>query len=464
MKNIVVIGAGYVGLVTAACFAKKGIVVTVVENNATKIEMLLAGQIPFYEPGLNELVAQGIAQKSLIFVSSITQAMHAKPELIFSCVGTPSLPNGSVDMSYVWTVMQQIAQNLTSYAVIVNKSTVPVGTAQKVYDFLAKELAARNAVIDFDVASNPEFLREGNAVYDFAHPDRIVLGFKKNEAESLRAQNLLSSFYAPFITKPEQIVIMNFESAELTKYAANTMLATRISFVNELARLAEIVGADIEQVSLGMGLDQRIGSAFLRAGIGYGGSCFPKDVKALIDMGKQHGIKMSLATTVEDINDAQRILFAQKVIAQYQGNLAGKIIGIWGLAFKPETDDIRCSPALDIMHMLLDRGAALLVYDPVALENVRPLFAKNVTFASSAASVLTSSDALLILTEWKEFLQFKPQEFNTLRDKTVFDGRNCLDAKNIIAQGIVYFCIGRSLAVDFVMPQKSVAVLENLAR
>lgn len=450
MKKVVVIGAGYVGLVTAACFAKKGSFVTVVENNSAKVEKLLAGSIPFYEPGLDQLVTQGINEKKLVFVSSIEQALLLQPELIFSCVGTPSLSDGSVDMSYVWNVMETVANNLESSAVIVNKSTVPVGTAQKVTDFMRKKLVERKVDFDVQVASNPEFLREGCAVYDFINPDRIVLGLVDYDGTVTHAQLLLEQFYIPFITCKEQILVMNAESAELTKYASNTMLATRISFVNELARLAEVVGADIEQVAFGMGLDSRIGPSFLKAGVGYGGSCFPKDVKALIDMGKQYGICMSLASTVEDINNEQRLLFAQKIISHYSGNLTGKTIGIWGLAFKPETDDIRAAPALDIMYELLQAGANLIVYDPVAIDGVRPLFNQNVIFVSDAATVVKLADSLVILTEWKEFLQFDTQEFNTLRDKTIFDGRNCLNAKKIQEQGISYFCIGKQMESDFV--------------
>lgn len=460
MKKVVVIGAGYVGLVTAACFAKKGSFVTVVENNHSKVEKLLAGSIPFYEPGLAELVTQGINEKKLVFVSSVEQALPSQPELIFSCVGTPSLPDGSVDMSYVWNVMESVANNLEYSAVIVNKSTVPVGTAQKVTDFMRKKLAERKVDFDVQVASNPEFLREGCAVYDFINPDRIVLGLVNYDGTVTYAQRLLEQFYVPFVTDKKKILVMNAESAELTKYAANTMLATRISFVNELSRLAEAVGADIEQVAFGMGLDTRIGPSFLKAGVGYGGSCFPKDVKAFIDMGKQHGICMSLATTVEDINNQQRLLFAQKVISYYRGNLTGKTIGIWGLAFKPETDDIRAAPALDIMHELLQVGARLVVYDPVAMEGVRPLFASDVVFASDAVSVVNTVDSLLILTEWKEFLQFDVQQFDTLRDKTIFDGRNCLDAKKIEAVGVSYFCIGKQAAADFIGCDKR-ALSEN---
>jgi len=443
VEKVVVIGAGYVGLVTAACFAKKGWSVTVVENNNSKVVKLLSGEIPFYEPGLSELVTTGIKNKTLCFVSTIEQALLCNPELIFSCVGTPSLPDGSVDMSYVWEVMRQIGTCLSSYSVIVNKSTVPVGTAQKAKQLLQKMFDERKVLFGFEVVSNPEFLREGNAVYDFLHPDRVVLGFAKID-EVGRAHKILSDFYASFVTSQEQMVCMNFESAELTKYAANTMLAMRISFINELAQLALKVGADIEQVAFGMGLDERIGPSFLKAGIGYGGSCFPKDVKALIDIGKKNGIPMSLATATEQVNNEQRLTFAHQIVAHYGGSLTGKTIGIWGVAFKPETDDVRSAPSIDIMKTLLSFGAKLIVYDPVALEAIANYRSEQVIFATSARQVLELSDVLVVATEWKEFLQIDMQAFTLLRDRTIFDGRNCFDMKKCSDFGIRYFCVGRS--------------------
>lgn len=440
MKKIAVIGAGYVGLVTAACFAQKNNQVIVVETNEAKIQSLLDGQVPFYEPGLDNCVATGIAQGTLIFVTTLAEALTYQPSVIFSCVGTPSLPDGSADLSYVTVAMEQIGNALNDYCLVINKSTVPVGTTRKVQAIIAQTLSARGKSISFDVASNPEFLREGNALHDFMHPDRVVVG-----VESEKARDILYELYDPFVASKAQIFPMNFESAELTKYASNSMLATRISFMNQLALFADTVGADIDHVRRGMGSDKRIGHDFLNAGIGYGGSCFPKDVKALINMGKEHHQPMTVAEQVELVNDQQRDYFVGLIKKHYGPLLQGKKIGIWGLAFKPETDDIRCAPSLDVIKQLLAAGATIVAYDPVAMPVVKAVLGETIKYAQSAAQVLEEADFLVLLTEWKEFRLYTPAQLTVIKEKVLFDGRNCFDPLVMGEHGITYYCIGRNV-------------------
>jgi UDPglucose 6-dehydrogenase len=447
VKTIAVVGAGYVGLVTGACFAQKNNKVIVVENNAEKVQELLKGHVPFYEPGLDDLVRQGIEQGTLIFVENIAASLAYNPSIIFSCVGTPSLPSGAADLSYVWQVAKEIGQHLSSYCVIVNKSTVPVGTAQKVKAVLQEQLDLRGVLSSFDVVSNPEFLKEGDALNDFLRPERVVIG-----TESEKAFDELASLYAPFVSNDAQIIKMSVVSAELTKYASNAMLATRISFMNQVAQFADAVGADIEQVKLGMSKDKRIGAHFLNAGIGYGGSCFPKDVKALINMGNELALEMSLIKEVDRVNDSQRQWFIKKILTYYGHVLENKKIGIWGLAFKPETDDIRSSPALDTINVLLQKGAVLHVYDPVAMPLVKLLYQDTISYAQSADELLSKVDCLVVLTEWKEFLRFQPQDFTALKDKVVFDGRNCFDPVRMSEQGITYHSVGRAGTAQQVSP------------
>lgn len=439
MKTIAVIGAGYVGLVTGACFAQKDNTVIIVENNNDKIKSLLNGIVPFYEPGLPELVSNAIANKKIIFVNNVKQAIEYNPEIIFSCVGTPSSSDGSADLSQVWAVAREIGRTLAGYAVIVNKSTVPVGTAQKVEALIHEELQKRHTAIPFDVASNPEFLKEGDALHDFLSPDRVVIG-----TISPLAENILYQLYKPFITDDAQIIIMNRESAELTKYAANAMLATRISFMNQIALLADKVGANIDHIKNGISKDKRIGGAFLNAGVGYGGSCFPKDVKALVHMGIEHQQPMTLVQEVDRVNSAQRIHFAKTIVDHYGADIAHKHAGIWGLAFKPETDDIRYAPALDIIYKLLGKGAKVTAYDPIAMPNVQAVLGDNIMYAPTPEHVLHNCDFLIVLTEWKTFLHFQPTSFLALNDKTVFDGRNCFDPTTMAMTGITYKCIGKN--------------------
>jgi UDPglucose 6-dehydrogenase len=438
MATIAVIGAGYVGLVTGTCFAQKGNRVIVIERDQEKILMLLQGKIPFYEPGLDALVLDAINKNLLTFESSIQAGLTHNPSIIFSCVGTPSLPNGAADLSYIHDAANEIGRSINKYVLIVNKSTVPVGTAKTVKTLIKSQLAAREITFDIDVASNPEFLKEGDAINDFLSPDRVVVG-----VDTERAYQLLYDLYRPFLKDDSQFLAMNIESAELTKYAANVMLATRISFMNQLAQLADKVGADINQIKQGMAKDPRIGPSFLNAGIGYGGSCFPKDVKALIHTGNEHHFPMTLAQEVDNINYFQRTWFINRISTYYGPSLTHKTIGIWGLAFKPETDDIRSAPSIDLIEDLLCKGCKIIAYDPVAQKNIAARYPNNITYATHAHETL-HADALVILTEWKEFLRFQPHEFLQLRDKLVFDGRNCFDPIAMNTIGISYFCIGRN--------------------
>ncbi|MBM3887059.1 UDP-glucose/GDP-mannose dehydrogenase family protein [Candidatus Dependentiae bacterium] len=441
MKKIAVIGAGYVGLVTAACLAQKNNIVTVIERDLQKITSLLNGKVPFYEPGLDHLIISAIQTKHLIFVNNITQALDDEPEVIFSCVGTPSQEDGSADLSYVWNAAIEIGQSLKNYALIINKSTVPVGTAQQVKKLIQAELDKRQSSVNFSVASNPEFLKEGDAVNDFLMPDRIIVG-----VDCERAQRLLTDLYYPFLSHGAPLVSMSIASAELTKYASNAMLATRISFMNQMALLADALGADINEVKKGMALDKRIGGAFLNAGIGYGGSCFPKDVKALVLMGTSTGQRMSLVEEVDRVNELQKQAFISRILKHYNNTIANKKIGIWGLAFKPETDDIRCAPAIDIINKLLSLGAHVIAYDPVAMSNMQALFKNAVTFTQTADDVLKQVDCLVVLTEWQEFLHVDFEKFTVLKDNVVFDGRNCYPPEQLAHYGITHVTMGRQHA------------------
>lgn len=445
MREVVVIGAGYVGLVTGACLAQKDNHVTIVDTNKAKIQSLKQGNVPFYEPGLDELVTHGIEQQKIVFTTSLHDSItnpDKKPEIIFSCVGTPSNADGSVDLSFVWQVAQEIGKYISDYCLIVNKSTVPVGTTKKVAAIIALALKKRGLHIDFDVASNPEFLKEGSALNDFFYPDRIVVG-----TESRDAENILYDLYKPFLAQNDHFISMNITSAELTKYASNAMLATRISFMNQLAHLADKVGADIAEIKRGMSYDKRIGGAFLNAGVGYGGSCFPKDVKGLVHTGQEYNAPMTLIEEVDMVNDQQRASFISLILNQYP-TVRGKTFGIWGLAFKPETDDIRCSPSLDLINTLLEHGANIIAYDPEAMNNVKAIFGTRITYYNDAFSVIQASDSLVILTEWEEFLSARPVDFLLLKDKNIFDGRNCFHGQELTKLGLHYFCIGRMVTTN----------------
>ncbi len=438
--KITVIGTGYVGLVAGACLADAGNEILCCDVDAAKIRTLEAGALPIYEPGLEAIVARNRAAGRLRFTTDVVAgAAHGELQLI--AVGTPADEDGSADLQHVLAAARAIGRHMDGYRVIVNKSTVPVGTADKVRTVVAEELATRGLRHEFSVVSNPEFLKEGAAVDDFMRPDRIVIG-----ADDARAAGLMRQLYAPFQRNRDRILQMSVRSAELTKYAANAMLATRISFMNELANLAERLGADIEQVRLGIGSDPRIGLDFLYAGAGFGGSCFPKDIKALQRIGKEAGRPLVLVAAVEQVNEAQKHVLGAKIKARFGAALAGKRIALWGLAFKPNTDDMREASSRALISDLLAAGAAISAYDPVAGPEAKKIFAKygSVHIADSAMAALEGCDALAIVTEWREF---RSPDFSAVKAKLasplIFDGRNLYDPAMVKAQGFEYFPIGR---------------------
>lgn len=439
--NISIVGTGYVGLVTGTCFADVGNQVLCVDTDQNKIDLLMEGKIPIFEPGLKKLVKSGVTQNRLKFATSIKEAVeHA--EVIFIAVGTPPGEDGSADLSHVLAVAKSIGQNLQDYRVIVTKSTVPVGTAEKVRAAIQSELDARGSTIDFSVASNPEFLKEGAAIADFMKPDRVIIG-----ADDERAVALLRSLYAPFNRNHERLIVMDIPSAELTKYAANAMLATKISFMNELSNVAERLDADIELVRQGMGSDPRIGYDFIYAGCGYGGSCFPKDVKALYRTADQHGYDARILEAVEAVNTDQKSVLLNKIDSHMGADLSGKTLAIWGLAFKPNTDDMREAPSRVIIDGLLARGAKIKAFDPVAMEEASQLYNGDdrVTFSKSMYSATEDSDALIVVTEWKAF---RSPDFERLASQlsspVIFDGRNIYEPQAMTQYGFTYFGIGRS--------------------
>ncbi|MBT9598170.1 MAG: UDP-glucose/GDP-mannose dehydrogenase family protein [Vitreoscilla sp.] len=445
--KVTVIGTGYVGLVTGACLAEMGNHVVCLDIDARKIEILQSGGIPIHEPGLQEIVHRNAAAGRLEFTTSVERAV-AHGTLQFIAVGTPPDEDGSADLQYVTAAARNIGRLMTDHKVIVDKSTVPVGTADKVRAAVADELAKRGVELAFSVASNPEFLKEGAAVEDFIKPDRIIIG-----TDDERATLLLRALYAPFVRNRDRLLVMDIHSAEFTKYAANAMLATRISFMNELSRLAEAVGADIEQVRVGIGSDPRIGTHFLYAGAGYGGSCFPKDVKALARSAADAGLPSKMMAAVEAVNEEQKRVLVKKIVARYGDDLSGKTFALWGLAFKPNTDDMREAPSRVVVAELLRRGARLRAYDPVAMDEARRVLAldlgaeaidRSVHFAPSAMAAVAGADALVIVTEWKEF---RTPDFEglaaVLTDRRVFDGRNLYDPALIRGFGLDYQSIGR---------------------
>ena len=436
--KIAIVGTGYVGLVSGACFAEMGVEVTCVDINEEKIKMLSEGKVPIYEPGLEEMVVRNFREGRLKFTTRLTDCLD-EVEAVFSAVGTPPDEDGSADLSYVLQVAREVGQNMNHYVVLVTKSTVPVGTAQKVKAVIAEELAARKVEIEFDVASNPEFLKEGAAVKDFMSPDRVVVG-----VESERARKLMQRLYAPFMMTNNRILFTDIPSAEMIKYAANSMLATRISFMNDIANLCELVGADVNMVRKGIGADTRIGSKFLYPGCGYGGSCFPKDVKALIQTARQQGYEMRVLQAVEEVNERQKSVLFQKLSSHFGGDLKGKTVALWGLAFKAETDDMREATSLVIIRQLLDAGCEVRVFDPVAMNECRRRLGDAVTYAKDMYDAALGADALLLLTEWK---QFRPPSWEvvrrTMNQPVVFDGRNIYDPEELRAGGFHYSSIGR---------------------
>lgn len=436
--KIAIVGTGYVGLVSGACFAEMGVEVTCVDINEEKIKMLSEGKVPIYEPGLEEMVVRNFREGRLKFTTRLTDCLD-EVEAVFSAVGTPPDEDGSADLSYVLQVAREVGQNMNHYVVLVTKSTVPVGTAQKVKAVIAEELAARKVEIEFDVASNPEFLKEGAAVKDFMSPDRVVVG-----VESERARKLMQRLYAPFMMTNNRILFTDIPSAEMIKYAANSMLATRISFMNDIANLCELVGADVNMVRKGIGADTRIGSKFLYPGCGYGGSCFPKDVKALIQTARQQGYEMRVLQAVEEVNERQKSVLFQKLSSHFGGDLKGKTVALWGLAFKAETDDMREATSLVIIRQLLDAGCEVRVFDPVAMNECRRRLGDAVTYAKDMYDAALGADALLLLTEWKQFrLPSWEVVCRTMNQPVVFDGRNIYDPEELRAGGFHYSSIGR---------------------
>ena len=436
--KIAIVGTGYVGLVTGTCFAEIGVNVICVDTNSEKIEALKQGIIPIYENGLEEMVNRNAKAGRLQFTTSLESCLN-EVDVIFSAVGTPPDEDGSADLSYVLEVARNIGRNMTKYVLVVTKSTVPVGTAGKVRMAIQDELDKRGVQIDFDVASNPEFLKEGNAVADFMSPDRVVVG-----VESERAKKLMSKLYKPFLLNNFRVIFMDIPSAEMTKYAANSMLATRISFMNDIANLCELVGADVNMVRSGIGSDTRIGRKFLYPGIGYGGSCFPKDVKALIKTAEQNGYRMRVLQAVEEVNEKQKSILFEKLQRHFNGDLRDKTIALWGLAFKPETDDMREAPSLILIDKLLNAGCKVRVYDPAAMTECRRRIGDSVCYATDMYDAALDADALMLVTEWKEFrLPSWVVIKKAMRTPVLLDGRNIYEKKEIEELGFTYHCIGK---------------------
>ncbi len=444
--KVAVIGTGYVGLVTGTCFAEMGNTVWCVDVDEQKIETLKNGNIPIYEPGLAEMVERNYASENLKFTTNLKDAMEFS-EIAFIAVGTPMGEDGSADLQYVLTVAKNLGATMKRHMYIVDKSTVPVGTANKVRKTIQAELDTRNSSLTFDVISNPEFLKEGNAVADCMKPDRIVIG-----VDSARAADAMRELYKPYLMNTENFILMDIPSAEMTKYAANSMLATKISFMNEISNICEHVGADVNKVRRGIGSDHRIGFSFIYPGCGYGGSCFPKDVQALIRTAKQHGYESKLLQSVEDVNHAQKTVLVQKIKKRFGKDLTGKIFAVWGLAFKPDTDDMRESPAITIITSITDAGAKVQAYDPKATEEAKKCYLKDnesITYMNSKYEALHGADALILITEWKEFRSPDFYEITKLlHNPVIFDGRNQYDAKRVKKYGIEYYQIGVQTEAD----------------
>ena len=436
--NVAVVGTGYVGLVSGACFAEMGVHVTCVDIDEKKIQCLKEGKIPIYEPGLDEMVRRNVVAERLNFSTSLADVID-DVSMVFSAVGTPPDEDGSADLKYVLDVARTFGQNIKKYTVLVTKSTVPVGTAAKVQKVIQEELQKRGEDIPFDVASNPEFLKEGNAIKDFMSPDRVIVG-----VESDRARALMTRLYRPILLNNFRVIFTDIPSAEMIKYAANSMLATRISFMNDIANLCEIVGANVEMVRQGIGADTRIGRKFLYPGCGYGGSCFPKDVKALIRTAEKKGYEMRVLKAVEQVNDAQKYVVFNKLSKLFNNDLKGKAIAIWGLSFKPETDDMREATSLVTIKSLLDAGCRVRVYDPVAMEECKRRIGDTVEYAKDMYDAVLDADAMLMLTEWKQFrLPSWGVMKKTMKNALVIDGRNIYDREELQEFGFEYYCIGK---------------------
>ena len=439
--NITIIGSGYVGLVSGSCFAEMGNHVTCVDIDPIKIEKLNNGIIPIYEPGLEGMVLKNVKNKTLFFTTNLNEPLE-NCDVAFIAVGTPMGEDGSADLKYVLSVAKSIGKSMQKRLIVVDKSTVPIGTADKVKFTIQKELDSRGSNLEFDVVSNPEFLKEGAAIADFMKPDRVVIG-----ANSEVAFKIMKQLYSPFFKTHDRIITMDIRSAEMTKYAANAMLATKISFMNEIANICEKVGADANQVRIGIGSDKRIGYNFIYPGAGYGGSCFPKDIKALTKIAKENDYNAKLITAVEEVNDAQKLVIAQKIVKRFGENLNGFVFGVWGLAFKPDTDDMRQAPAIYIIKELVKRGAHIKAYDPKAIPEAKNQYlkdVKNISYVDSKYDALKESDALVLLTEWKEF---RSPDFSRikllLKNPIIFDGRNQYNTNDLKEIGIKYYQIGK---------------------
>lgn len=440
--NIAIVGTGYVGLVTGTCFADMGINVTCVDTDAAKVEKLRSGIIPIYEPGLEPLVKKNHAAGRLRFSVSLKEVLP-DAEIVFIAVGTPPDEDGSADLHYVLDVAREIGANMSEYKLVVTKSTVPVGTAEKVRAAIAAELRRRGADVEFDVASNPEFLKEGAAIKDVMSPDRVVVG-----VDSPRARKLMQKLYRPFLVSSDRMLFTDIPSAEMIKYAANAMLATRISFMNDIANLCDLVGANVNMVRKGIGSDARIGTKFLYPGCGYGGSCFPKDVKALIKTASSAGYDMKVLRAVEEVNDRQKTLLFEKLQRHFGGDLAGRTAALWGLAFKPETDDMREAPSLVLIEMMRRAGMQVRVYDPVAMDECRRRLGDKVQYCSDIYDAARGADAVLLVTEWKEFrvpgwARIKALMASSHAAPAVFDGRNIYDREDVETNGIAYYSLGQ---------------------
>ncbi len=436
--NIAIVGTGYVGLVSGTCFAEMGVNVTCVDVNEQKIQALLSGNIPIYEPGLDEMVLRNHKEGRLHFTTDITTCLN-EVDIVFSAVGTPPDEDGSADLKYVLEVARTVGKNMNKYLVLVTKSTVPVGTAKKVKQAIQEELDKRGVTIPFDVASNPEFLKEGAAINDFMSPDRVVVG-----VESEKAKEIMTRLYRPLMLNNFRVIFTDIPSAEMIKYAANSMLATRISFMNDIANLCELVGADVNMVRKGIGADTRIGNKFLYPGCGYGGSCFPKDVKALIKTAEKNGYDMKVLKAVEDVNEAQKSILFKKLSKHFNNELNGKRIAIWGLAFKPETDDMREATSLVMIQKLIESGCKVRVYDPVAMDECKRRIGDIVEYATDMYDAVLNADALLLLTEWKQFRMPSWGVIKKSMNKPILiDGRNIYDKHEVEEAGFSYMCIGK---------------------
>ena len=438
--NITVLGSGYVGLTAGACFAEMGNIVTCVDVHTHKIKNLQQGIIPIFEPGLESLVLKNV-DKTLFFKTNLKEG-NVNAEIIFIAVGTPTKEDHDVDLHYFYQAAKDIGQAITKETIIVNKSTVPVGTADKVKEIIQKELTARNVEVKFHVVSNPEFLKEGSAIVDFMKPDRVVIG-----ADAEVAFQKMEQLYSPFFRTHDRFIRMDIRSAEMTKYAANAMLATKISFMNEIANICEKVGADANKVRIGIGSDSRIGYNFIYPGAGYGGSCFPKDVKALHKIAKDHGYNAKLIASVEAVNDAQKLIIYDKIIQRFGADLKGKTFAMWGLSFKPGTDDVREAPSIFVIKALLAKGAKINVYDPKAIETAKQFYLKdleNITYFDAKYQVLDDAEALILMTEWKEFRSPDFEEIKLkLKAPIIFDGRNQYNVFNLEEKGFEYYQIGK---------------------